>query len=1322
MADVAQLEFSIDSRDLKRGERDLENFGRTGEQASGKVTKFGGAASKAMGAVAIAAGAALAALAGLGAAISTIREFDSSMSKLGAVTGATAAEMEKMRGIARDLGSSTEFSAKQAADGLTFLGMAGFNAAESMAAIPAVLDLATASAMDLGSAADIASNIMSGFGIEAANAANVTDILAAASSRANTDVGQLGSAMSTVAPISKALGINLADTAAAIGVMSDAGIQGERAGTALRGVLASLAGPSTEAESVLTKLGLTIADVDPAMNSLSSVMGKLGAAGLSTADALSVFGREAVSGALVLVDGSARLREFGDELSNVDGAAAKMATTMRDNLGGDIDGLKSAISGLMLSLGDAGLTTVLRNIVQAMTGLAQATGAVVDAFGSALGWLSQFASGNLAAQTAIDNVTLAMGDEIGQAGKLLAQMEPAKRMSIDIAGVKLEQARAHLAAADAQRQEAIELAKSGGTYQRYQRQIEETRQLIIENNELLAGEGPIRDMAVDRVASLNRQLRLAVEAQNEITAAAGGTNEEVDGLQAEIARIQAAIAGAKDGMVVFGGQVITANELTGRLANLAAGVNFSGAISSAQALANALGIALSKALALSATTPMMSDEDMAMSVSVIGGADQRQQTRDAVVNFNSITAAAAKAASAVGSGSKKSLSGASKAASSAMKDAERNAKSLADEIQRLEFDADPVKKYADELAHLNELSAAGLSDGAYAKAVQDLNDGLADSYPLIGSVSDAFGEFVAGGLQDFKGFVSSILNSFKSMLAKMIATAAQNQIMISMGLTGSGAGAAGGMLGGGGGMLGGIGSSLMGGASSVVSGLMSGGLSGGLGAVGTALSGATSGLAGLATAAGAVAVPLLAAYAAFKFFTGSTKELDAGIRLNIEGNELLAESYRKVEKSRFFGLSKSQSTSTSAIDSGPFADAYSTLYDGAEQAAWALGISSKALKDYTRTIDISTKGMSEAEAQQAIMAELQQVNNELAMRFFRDLSKTAIDARVLVLAGEEVGAAMERIRLSVGSASEILDALGHSTQLLGFQGAKAATQLINALGGLEDASANASAYINLFYTMPEKIDIGRKSLQAFMRELGGTGALPQTLEQYRAMIDRQLAAGNTQAAGQLIMMSGQFDTWLTLRNDYLSRDRDAMIADLEERRRIAEQDQAARISERMPLVQQIWDLLGNTAASRAYELSQLDPTNRIYQERIWALKDEKAAMEGATAAIEKMIAAVKPEKFASSFAYNLALSNAARGMTQSRTTATGVPIAAVTQNQQAQTMTGLVAEMAALRKEVAAFRGETVGLQINQNADVRKIRQNSDRDQVVGTPPVRTSA
>ncbi|MGB0854242.1 MAG: phage tail tape measure protein [Pikeienuella sp.] len=544
--------------------------GRSAAQARPKLGGFNTAADRTR-ALALAGTKALAGMAGAflsfaaaGAAVRAISEFESSVSKMGAISGATAAELEAMRNVAKDLGSTTEFSAKQAADGLTFLSMAGFEAAESIAAIPAVLDLATSAGIGLAQAADTASNIMSGFGIAATEAASVSDVLAAASSRANTSVSQLGGAMSTVAPIASALDIGLADTAAAIGVLSDAGIQGERAGTAMRGVLASLAGPTTQAEAVIKQLGLTIQDIDPATNSLSEVMGRLGSAGLTTADAMTLFGREAASGALVLIEGSQRLGEFGQELRNVDGAAADMARTMRDNLRGDIDGLQSAVSGLMLAMGEAGLTAVLRFVVSAATGVAQAFIAVFDtisAVGDAVGSLSIFRSATDDLALSADATNVAIADEIAQIGALTVATGGAVVVSELAALNKLREAEAHLESAAAKQAEARATILNSDAYQNLIQSIETGRDALRSlNSESAIGAAAYEETEQSLVSMLERQ--------KEMLALIPETSSEYEAAAAAVEDLRQRIDQAKDGTVILNGEIAGAADTTAALARL----------------------------------------------------------------------------------------------------------------------------------------------------------------------------------------------------------------------------------------------------------------------------------------------------------------------------------------------------------------------------------------------------------------------------------------------------------------------------------------------------------------------------------------------------------------------------------------------------------------------------------------------------------------------------------------------------------------------------------------------------------------------------------
>lgn len=555
-----------------------DGFKRAGDAAGAaapKVREFGEASDRTK-AIALAGTRALAgmaaafgAVAGLGSAVGVIREFETSVSKMGAISGATTAELEEMRNVAKDLGSATEFSSKQAADGLSYLAMAGFGASESIAAIPSVLDLATASGMGLAQAADTASNIMSGFGISASSAASVTDVLAAASSRANTDVAQLGAAMSTVAPISAALDISLADTAAAVGVLSDAGIQGERAGTALRGILASLAGPTKQAEDALKGLGLRLRDVDPATNSLTEVMVKLGAAGLTTADAMTVFGREASSGALVLVEGAQRLGEFGQELRNVDGAAADMAATMRNNLGGDIDGLQSSISGLMLALGDAGLTGVLRFVAKGATAVARAltdivsgTAAVVQSIAS----LVETATSKMA--SAADAANLAIADEIAQINALNIANGNAVVVSELAALNKLREAEAHLNSAKAKQEEARATLLNSEAYQSVIAQIDGAREAL----RAMRTEGNDLDQMPQHLRAsfeeTEKSLVAAYAHQKELLSLIPETSDEYEAAERAVEALRQRIGEATDGTVVLGGATADAADTTAALARL----------------------------------------------------------------------------------------------------------------------------------------------------------------------------------------------------------------------------------------------------------------------------------------------------------------------------------------------------------------------------------------------------------------------------------------------------------------------------------------------------------------------------------------------------------------------------------------------------------------------------------------------------------------------------------------------------------------------------------------------------------------------------------
>ena len=357
--DIAALGFRSDSSQVRRSTKDLRDQTRAAEGAERAAVSMGGA----FGSAAAKLAAFVVAGAGIRQATATIANFEDGMAKVAAVSGATSAELASMRDIAKELGSTTEFSATQAAGGLEFLAMAGFSASEAVAALPGVLDLATASGLGLARVADIASNVMSGFGIAATEVAEVSDVLAKASSIANTNVAQLGQAMSYAAPVANTLEVSVAETAAAIGVLSDAGVQGGRAGNALRTMMTKLMAPTEAAGGVLEELGLGLADIDVQANGLGPVLETLAAKNVSLAQATELVGLEVASNLLLLTKNAEKYDEYADTLANAEGTTGDMAATMRDTLGGSLKGLGSSIEGLILALGDAGLTAAIRTVI-----------------------------------------------------------------------------------------------------------------------------------------------------------------------------------------------------------------------------------------------------------------------------------------------------------------------------------------------------------------------------------------------------------------------------------------------------------------------------------------------------------------------------------------------------------------------------------------------------------------------------------------------------------------------------------------------------------------------------------------------------------------------------------------------------------------------------------------------------------------------------------------------------------------------------------------------------------------------------------------------
>ena len=350
---------------LKRSEKTLKRW----QMAAQKVSRVASRMFLVVGA-AMAAGVVQAA------------RFEQAMARVQAITSATATDMLKLERQARKLGSTTVFTARQAAEAMGFFALAGFKVNEIMTAMPATLNLAAAGQLDVAVAADIAAKILRGMGLEASKLNEVVDVLVKAFTTANTDLTQLGDAMRFVGPVATQTGRSFQEIAANIQVLSNAGLQGAIAGTALRNVIIRVAGGTKETNKLFKELGIQMSTAAGGARPLADVIDDLNSAMSSlgeqekTAKIFQAFGIRAAQGLgpLLLAGGDA-IRDFEEKLNDAGGTAQRIADTQLDTLTGDFKILLSAIQEMAIGLGSTlmpalrGTITVLVNMANSFNGL-----------------------------------------------------------------------------------------------------------------------------------------------------------------------------------------------------------------------------------------------------------------------------------------------------------------------------------------------------------------------------------------------------------------------------------------------------------------------------------------------------------------------------------------------------------------------------------------------------------------------------------------------------------------------------------------------------------------------------------------------------------------------------------------------------------------------------------------------------------------------------------------------------------------------------------------------------------------------------------------
>nr|DAQ38474.1 MAG TPA: minor tail protein [Caudoviricetes sp.] len=358
MADGSLIfDTKIDDKGFKKGVAKLKSTGATALKAVGKATV-----------------ATTAAIATVGIAATKVgSDFEAAMSRVGAISGATGKEFKMLEKTAMELGKTTVFSASEAAEGMQYLAMAGYDANEIVAAMPGVLNAAAAGQVELGTAADITSNVLSGFGLQASETGRVADVLTKAFTSSNTSMESLGETMKYAAPIARAAGFSLEETAAAAGILGDAGIQGSQAGTTLRGVMLRLVNPPKQAAEALDALGVSVVDSNGKMKPLYQIIGELSEAteGMTDAQKTAIIsqiaGQNAASGLLAIMDaGPEKIKKFTEELENSGGTAERVANEQIDNLQGDLKLLASVLETVGIKI-YKNFNEPLRKVVQTLT-------------------------------------------------------------------------------------------------------------------------------------------------------------------------------------------------------------------------------------------------------------------------------------------------------------------------------------------------------------------------------------------------------------------------------------------------------------------------------------------------------------------------------------------------------------------------------------------------------------------------------------------------------------------------------------------------------------------------------------------------------------------------------------------------------------------------------------------------------------------------------------------------------------------------------------------------------------------------------------------
>lgn len=347
---------AITNFDTAKMSKELKESGQNLDDLGGKLEAVGGKLNSA-GNTLIGLSAPILAFAGY--ATKAGIDFEQGMAKVQAISGTTGSELELLTEKAKEIGESTQWSSSQAAEGLQYLSLAGWDTQSMLAGITPIVNLATASTENLGTVSDIVSDALTAFGLSAKDTTEFCDVLAATMANSNTNVAMLGETFQYAAPLAGALGFSMQDVATAAGLMANAGIKASVSGTALRTLFANMGEKIELTGQAFDKTTISTKNQDGSMRDLNDIIVDLRKGFQQMTEAEKASNAEAISGktgmAGLLAVMNATDKEFNSLRNSImasTGATQKMADIMGNTTQGKVNAFKSKLEALGIQLAD----------------------------------------------------------------------------------------------------------------------------------------------------------------------------------------------------------------------------------------------------------------------------------------------------------------------------------------------------------------------------------------------------------------------------------------------------------------------------------------------------------------------------------------------------------------------------------------------------------------------------------------------------------------------------------------------------------------------------------------------------------------------------------------------------------------------------------------------------------------------------------------------------------------------------------------------------------------------------------------------------------